>query len=39
VFDALGISVLEEYGEWKPDGAPLDCSAPCTRARCEWSVA
>jgi xanthine dehydrogenase YagR molybdenum-binding subunit len=23
-FDALGISVLEEYGEWKPDGAPLD---------------
>lgn len=23
-FDALGISVVEEYGEWKPDGAPLD---------------
>jgi xanthine dehydrogenase YagR molybdenum-binding subunit len=23
-FDALGVSVIEEYGEWKPDGAPLD---------------
>jgi xanthine dehydrogenase YagR molybdenum-binding subunit len=23
-FDALGISVVEEYGEWKPDGAPMD---------------
>jgi xanthine dehydrogenase YagR molybdenum-binding subunit len=23
-FDALGVSVLEEYGEWKPDGAPMD---------------
>ena len=23
-FDALGVSVVEEYGEWKPDGAPLD---------------
>jgi xanthine dehydrogenase YagR molybdenum-binding subunit len=23
-FDALGTSVVEEYGEWKPDGAPLD---------------
>lgn len=23
-FDALGASVVEEYGEWKPDGAPLD---------------
>jgi xanthine dehydrogenase YagR molybdenum-binding subunit len=23
-FDALGIDVVEEYGEWKPDGAPLD---------------
>src|SRR5450631_1469864 len=22
-FDALGVSVIEEYGEWKPDGAPL----------------
>jgi xanthine dehydrogenase YagR molybdenum-binding subunit len=23
-FDALGVSVVEEYGGWKPDGAPLD---------------
>jgi xanthine dehydrogenase YagR molybdenum-binding subunit len=23
-FDALGVSIVEEYGEWKPDGAPLD---------------
>jgi xanthine dehydrogenase YagR molybdenum-binding subunit len=23
-FDALRVSVVEEYGEWKPDGAPLD---------------
>jgi xanthine dehydrogenase YagR molybdenum-binding subunit len=23
-FDALGSSVVEEYGEWKPDGAPID---------------
>lgn len=23
-FDTLGVSVVEEYGEWKPDGAPLD---------------
>ena len=23
-FDALGVAVVEEYGEWKPDGAPLD---------------
>jgi len=23
-FDALGVSVVEEYGEWKPDDAPLD---------------
>lgn len=23
-FDALGVSVVEEFGEWKPDGAPLD---------------
>ncbi|MGY3604890.1 MULTISPECIES: xanthine dehydrogenase family protein molybdopterin-binding subunit [unclassified Bradyrhizobium] len=23
-FDALGVSVIEEYGEWKPDGAPAD---------------
>jgi xanthine dehydrogenase YagR molybdenum-binding subunit len=23
-FDALGVSVVEEYGEWKPEGAPLD---------------
>jgi xanthine dehydrogenase YagR molybdenum-binding subunit len=23
-FDALGVSVVEEYGEWKPDGAPMD---------------
>jgi xanthine dehydrogenase YagR molybdenum-binding subunit len=23
-FDALGVRVVEEYGEWKPDGAPLD---------------
>ena len=23
-FDALGASVIEEYGEWKPEGAPLD---------------
>jgi xanthine dehydrogenase YagR molybdenum-binding subunit len=23
-FDALGVSVIEEYGEWKPDGAPKD---------------
>src|SRR3954463_8520471 len=23
-FDALGVSVVEEYGEWKPDGAPID---------------
>ena len=23
-FDALGVGVIEEYGEWKPDGAPMD---------------
>jgi xanthine dehydrogenase YagR molybdenum-binding subunit len=23
-FDALGVSMIEEYGEWKPDGAPMD---------------
>jgi len=23
-FDALGVSVVEEYGEWKPEGAPMD---------------
>jgi xanthine dehydrogenase YagR molybdenum-binding subunit len=23
-FDALGVSVVEEYGEWKPEGAPKD---------------
>jgi xanthine dehydrogenase YagR molybdenum-binding subunit len=23
-FDALGVSVIEEYGEWKPEGAPMD---------------
>jgi xanthine dehydrogenase YagR molybdenum-binding subunit len=23
-FDALGVDVVEEYGEWKPDGAPMD---------------
>ncbi len=23
-FDALGVSVVEEYGEWKPQGAPKD---------------
>jgi xanthine dehydrogenase YagR molybdenum-binding subunit len=23
-FDALGVSAVEEYGEWKPDGAPAD---------------
>ncbi len=23
-FDALGASVVEEYGEWKPEGAPFD---------------
>jgi xanthine dehydrogenase YagR molybdenum-binding subunit len=23
-FDALGVAVVEEYGEWKPDGAPMD---------------
>lgn len=23
-FDALGAGVVEEYGEWKPDSAPLD---------------
>lgn len=23
-FDALGAGVVEEYGEWKPEGAPLD---------------
>ena len=23
-FDALGVSVVEEYGEWKPAGAPMD---------------
>jgi xanthine dehydrogenase YagR molybdenum-binding subunit len=23
-FDALGVSAVEEYGEWKPDGAPMD---------------
>jgi xanthine dehydrogenase YagR molybdenum-binding subunit len=22
-FDALGVSVVEEYGEWKPEDAPL----------------
>jgi xanthine dehydrogenase YagR molybdenum-binding subunit len=23
-FDKLGVSMIEEYGEWKPDGAPMD---------------
>jgi xanthine dehydrogenase YagR molybdenum-binding subunit len=23
-FDALGVSVVEDYGEWKPEGAPID---------------
>jgi xanthine dehydrogenase YagR molybdenum-binding subunit len=23
-FDALGVNVVEEYGEWKPEGAPID---------------
>jgi xanthine dehydrogenase YagR molybdenum-binding subunit len=23
-FDALGVNSIEEYGEWKPDGAPMD---------------
>jgi xanthine dehydrogenase YagR molybdenum-binding subunit len=23
-FDTLGVSVVEEYGEWKPEGAPRD---------------
>jgi len=23
-FDALGTSLVEEYGEWKPEGAPMD---------------
>lgn len=23
-FDALGVAMIEEYGEWKPDGAPSD---------------
>ena len=23
-FDALGVSMVEEYGEWKPDGVPMD---------------
>jgi len=23
-FDALGVNVVEEYGQWKPDGAPPD---------------
>jgi xanthine dehydrogenase YagR molybdenum-binding subunit len=23
-FDALGVSVVEEYGEWKPDSAPIN---------------
>ncbi|MCP3374155.1 xanthine dehydrogenase family protein molybdopterin-binding subunit [Bradyrhizobium cajani] len=23
-FDALGVSIVEEYGEWKPEGAPPD---------------
>ena len=23
-FDALGVSAVEEYGKWKPDGAPID---------------
>lgn len=23
-FDALGVNVVEEYGEWKPEGAPMD---------------
>lgn len=23
-FDALGVGVVEEYGEWKPEGAPAD---------------
>ncbi|WP_024341403.1 xanthine dehydrogenase family protein molybdopterin-binding subunit [Bradyrhizobium japonicum] len=23
-FDALGVGIVEEYGEWKPDGAPMD---------------
>ncbi|SFH94390.1 xanthine dehydrogenase family protein molybdopterin-binding subunit [Bradyrhizobium sp. Gha] len=23
-FDALGVGVIEEYGEWKPEGAPPD---------------
>jgi xanthine dehydrogenase YagR molybdenum-binding subunit len=23
-FDSLGVNVVEEYGEWKPEGAPMD---------------
>src|SRR5581483_12393628 len=23
-FDALGTAIVEEYGEWKPEGAPAD---------------
>jgi xanthine dehydrogenase YagR molybdenum-binding subunit len=23
-FDALGVSVIEDYGEWKPEGMPMD---------------
>ena len=23
-FEALGVEVIEEYGEWKPEGAPMD---------------
>ncbi len=38
-FDALGVSVVEEYGEWKPEGAPMDSSARCIMARCGWSAA
>jgi xanthine dehydrogenase YagR molybdenum-binding subunit len=30
-FDALGVSIVEEYGEWKPEGAPMD-SSPAMQA-------
>lgn len=38
-FDALGASVVEEYGEWKPVGAPMDSFCAMHRARCGWSAA
>jgi hypothetical protein len=32
-FDALGVSVFEEYGEWKPDGAPMEIKEPIRAIR------